>query len=231
MTSAQRQLLAATPDEARNVFLRDALLGDGLEIFGRPESCVVATASDLLVVGFPEVQLIRAAALRRPSADFLVPKIARDRFAELTRTQGHRIVLFQLPPSRELVSTHPTRLLRHGDEGLLAHVGEELRAELVEALKDVLVATACEDGLAVAFCYSGYQTETLWDIGVDTLESHQRRGFASSAVAAMAKHMAKEGRRPVWCAAEDNPPSMLLAGKLGFEEVSELFVFPTSALA
>lgn len=38
--------------------------------------------------------------------------------------------------------------------------------------------------------------------------------------------MRRLGREPVWGAADDNPPSLALAQRLGFEVVGQIFVFP-----
>jgi predicted GNAT family acetyltransferase len=72
-------------------------------------------------------------------------------------------------------------------------------------------------------------TETLWDVGIDTLEGHRRRGHAAACFHALAAWMAGRGRQPVWSAYEDYPPSLTLAAKLGFQPVDRIAVLsPTS---
>jgi GNAT superfamily N-acetyltransferase len=230
---ARERLLAALPDTARWVYLRSSLLQGEGEVFGPLEACAVASGgggpgSEITVVGGPEPRWLHAAARRCPGADVLVPPEVRAQVEGLARRPPLRITLHLLPPERALPVVHPTRILGRGDAGGLRHVPEDLREELLDALARVPVAAACAGDLPVAFCYPADQTETLWDIGIDTLEAHRRRGFAASAAAAMARHLAPTGRRPVWSAAEDNPASLRLASKLGFEPVDELFLWPAS---
>jgi hypothetical protein len=59
--------------------------------------------------------------------------------------------------------------------------------ELVDELSDVaeegvIVVAAFDGTLPVAFSYVASETETLWDVSIDTVESHRRRGYASAAV-------------------------------------------------
>jgi hypothetical protein len=41
----------------------------------------------------------------------------------------------------------------------------------------------------------------------------------------MIRHMARQGKQPVWAALEENPASWRLAWKLGFAVVDELALF------
>jgi GNAT superfamily N-acetyltransferase len=238
LSAADRErLLSALPDVPRWVELRGALLDPAEEvaIFGPPGDCAVvcgdgSVGTVVAIVGHPEPRWIRDAAALHPSAELLVPPEARGHVERLAGEPLVRAVLHLLPPDRELPLEHPTRILTLEDAGALRHVPDAQREELLGALARVPLAVACADGVPVAFCYAGSRTETLWDISIDTLETHRRRGYAAAAVAAMARHLAPAGRRPVWGAAEDNPASMLLARKLGFEPVDELFLLPASAI-
>jgi GNAT superfamily N-acetyltransferase len=80
------------------------------------------------------------------------------------------------------------------------------------------------DERVVAVCEAGTRTETLWDVGIDTLEGHRRRGHASACFRALAAHMAAQGLQPVWGAGDDNIASMRLAATLGFKPVDRLAV-------
>ncbi len=62
---------------------------------------------------------------------------------------------------------------------------------------------------------------------IDTLEDFRRRGFAEAAVRELARHLRAQGREPVWGAAEDNPASLALARKLGFQVVDRVYLFST----
>ncbi len=108
------------------------------------------------------------------------------------------------------------------------HTPAELKEELVEAAKYSPVAATCVERLPVSFCYAGSQTESLWDISIDTLAGHRNRGYAALCVAFLIEHFRRQGLAPVWGALESNVPSMKLAAKLGFTPVDQLVVFETS---
>jgi RimJ/RimL family protein N-acetyltransferase len=128
------------------------------------------------------------------------------------------------------------------------HVPEALRMELTEALEGhpsarfvpgtlperqpadasrvaIPVAAAWVDGRPVAFCYPVLQTETLWDVSVDTLSDYRGRGLAGRAARAMIRHMHGRGKAPVWGALETNAASLSVARQLGFVEAGRLVVF------
>jgi len=81
-----------------------------------------------------------------------------------------------------------------------------------------------DGGAPVAVCSAGAVTETLWDVGIDTLAGHRRRGHATAAYRALAAHLAETGRDPVWGAEDTNVASLRLADELGFEPVDRLAV-------
>ncbi len=72
-----------------------------------------------------------------------------------------------------------------------------------------------------------FRTVTLWEVAVDTVEPHRRKGYAGLCVAHMVMKMRREAqpKEPVWQAAEDDPASCRLAEKLGFERADELAWF------
>jgi predicted GNAT family acetyltransferase len=96
------------------------------------------------------------------------------------------------------------------------------------ALIGKLAATFVE-GKPVSFCDAATETETLWDIGIETLEPYRGRGYAALCVAYVIDQMGRRGKRPVWGAEESNSASMNLAAKLGFRAVDRLTVlYPPS---
>ena len=127
------------------------------------------------------------------------------------------------------------------------HVPEALRRELLDALKGrtvsrfvpgtlpaagpfvssvtVPMAAAWEDGRPVSFCYPVWQTETLWDVSIDTLEGYRRRGLGGRAARALIRHMRQMHRAPVWAAIETNAGSRALAARLGFLEAGGIAVY------
>ncbi len=104
----------------------------------------------------------------------------------------------------------------------------QLSEELLEALTFTEVAAVMVDERPVSFCYAGAETETWWDISIDTLPDYRRRGFAEQCVKFMIIHYLKLGKRPVWGAEESNIASLNLAGKLGFKPVDQVVLFTRS---
>ena len=140
-----------------------------------------------------------------------------------------------------------TTIFTEADAPDLSHVPDHLRTELIEALYgrprvrflagelpprgDQALVTGLEmcatwdAGLPVAFCYPVVQTETLWDVSIDTLEAHRGRGLGTRAARRMINRMLESGKRPVWGALESNTASRTLAARLGFVETDRLTVF------
>jgi RimJ/RimL family protein N-acetyltransferase len=70
-----------------------------------------------------------------------------------------------------------------------------------------------------------WQTETLWDVSIETLEGYRRKGLAARAARTMIRYMRRRGRAPVWGALEANLASRSLAARLGFVENAGVAVF------
>ena len=67
-----------------------------------------------------------------------------------------------------------------------------LRAELEIASRRSPVAASFVGGHPVSFCNAAAQTESLWDVSIDTLEEFRTRGHAARCVAFVIEHT--EGR-------------------------------------
>ena len=233
MTTPVEAALARLPDVHRWVEARALLLAPEGRVFalrteGEPAFVVREHASSaVFVVGLPDPAELRGALARPPRATEVIAGIERADAvaAELDRWERSRILVHalrhpeSLPPADERVRfLDPDRIRR-------LDVDEELRQELEIGAEGSDIAATFVDDRPVAFCYAGAITETLWDIAVDTVEEHRRRGHAACAVAHMIRHMLARGREPVWQAVEENPASWQLAAKLGFEVVDELVQF------
>lgn len=127
------------------------------------------------------------------------------------------------------------------------HLPELLRRELLDALRGrtvsrfvpgalppsgrlvsrvtVPMAAVWADGRPVSFCYPVWQTETLWDVSIETLEPYRRLGLGAQAARTLIRHMRGTGRAPVWGALETNTASRALAARLGFLETGGVAVF------
>ncbi len=115
------------------------------------------------------------------------------------------------------------RLLAPSELAAIDRLPPDLLAEFRVAYSPIAASLA--DGRPVSFCYAAAQTESLWDISIDTLEGFRNQGYAARCVAYMVERMEGKGLRPVWGAEEWNRASLGLAAKLGFVPVDELVVF------
>jgi len=167
----------------------------------------------------------------------------------LPEWRRHRAIVHVLPqemPWEAHVDPH-TRVFTLASAPRFDHVPELLRRELLDALRGrtvsrfvpgalppsgglvsritVPMAAVWADGRPVSFCYPVWQTETLWDVSIETLEPYQRRGLGARAARTLIRHMRGTGRAPVWGALEINTGSRALAARLGFLETAGVGVF------
>ena len=178
---------------------------------------------------------------------------AGERVAEAVARNGGEGAVIAMPENASLVARalpgwgmRPAilHLLGEGgltevpDEGVRLLSGEEglrtlprglrpgLRAELAGVLREgASVAAAFVGDVPVSFCYAASETEGLWDVSIDTLEGHRRRGHAARCAAFMVRRMRETtSKEPVWGALETNAASMGLAASLGFVPMDRYFV-------
>ena len=117
------------------------------------------------------------------------------------------------------------RLLPPAELHALRHLAADLREELLIAAEYAPVAGAFSGGAPVAFCCASAITETLWDIGIDTLDGYRRRGLAQKAAQLLIATLGSRGKWPVWGSEDGNEPSLALARTMGFVPVERLTVF------
>lgn len=144
-----------------------------------------------------------------------------------------------------------TRLFNRHTAPAFDHVPDPLRRELLDALNGrtvsrfvpgllpaapaiaspatVPMAAVWAGGRPVAFCYPVWQTETLWDVSIETLPAYRRQGLGRRAAHRLMRHMRGTGRSPVWGALEANAPSRRLAASLGFLEAAGIAVFTATS--
>lgn len=223
------------PDVPRWVEARDLLRGGRCEILGlreEPELSFVILdphgPGGIIVVGAPADDVIRAAARRNTGGGSLVARLDQaERIARLLpEWTATRAILHQLGDAPRLPEVAPgqVRFLEPGELGTLPLPGE-LAEELADTAEGSPIAATFVEGRPVAFCYAGAITETLWDISIDTLEAHRRRGYAALCVTHLIHHMRTLGKQPVWASILENPASWMLAHKLGFVPVDEVALF------
>lgn len=220
-------LAAVLPDLPRWVETRSllrtgrALLGLGAD--GEGAVVVDPRFPSGSIVGRPDPAVLRQSLARVPGDFSLIVQLdaldaARAALADWTvafaivHSPGRRFqegrelepgVVLSAPPQERWLSQLPWEIRRYAADA-----------------EAVAVSLAKES--VVAVCAAGDVTETLWDVGVDTLPGHRRRGHAAACFRALAAHMASLGRQPVWAAEEDNVASLRLAAKLGFQVVDRL---------
>ena len=138
-----------------------------------------------------------------------------------------------MPPFDHLPATLREEILQAlAGRPVTRFVGPARSAAVPSARPGLAVAAAWADGLPVAFCYAVVETETLWDVSIDTVDPYRRRGLGALAARAMIAFMARRGKSPVWGALASNEPSMRLAARLGFVPHSRLVVLaPTTTSA
>jgi GNAT superfamily N-acetyltransferase len=232
------RLARLLPDLPRWVETRGMLLSGRCDVLAAapPPACdflVRGTDFGLLcVVGTPPSESLTSAAAAGFGRQALcVPESAEAVAAALPGWRRRRFVI--LSPGGESLDEGGgaveaelrVAMLSGRDAPRLRHLPEPLRLEIETALNVSHVAAAFEDDLPVSFCYSAYETETLWDVSIDTLEAHRRRGLARRCVLFLADHMERHGKAPVWGALAENAASRRLAESLGFAPVDEIAVF------
>jgi RimJ/RimL family protein N-acetyltransferase len=93
--------------------------------------------------------------------------------------------------------------------------------DLRTSLTKGLVAGAIVEGKVVATSFVAARGEQHVDIGVYVLENYRRRGLATAVASLVARSVQSDGLVPVWSCGSHNLPSLKLAQKLGFVEVSK----------
>jgi hypothetical protein len=207
------------PDLPRWIEVRDLLLAGAGEINGlrqAPDLSFVLhepETTSTFVVGSPEISAIQAAVQPiMPNANVITPQENAAWLAQaLPAWNRTRIIVHQLSGS-PILPMEAGDKVRFLDPHLLQQLSipTELLHELESGAQHSLIAATFVEGQPVSFCYSGSQTESLWDVSIDTLPAYQRKGYAARCAAYMIRHMQAQGKRPVWQAVEENPASWRL---------------------
>jgi hypothetical protein len=217
--------------EGAIVVVRDAAL---VSIAGRPPADAVASVVSSLS---GDVNVLA----QMEDADY----VARALDGWRRRTAIIHVLPGPMPWERD--ADPQARVFTRANAPRFTHVPGELRRELLDTLKGrttarfvpgalpastgfvggmtVPIAAVWADGRPVSFCYPVWQTETQWDLSIDTLAPYRRRGLGARAARTLIRHMRGTGRRPVWGALESNTASRALAARLGFLEAGGIAVF------
>ena len=84
------------------------------------------------------------------------------------------------------------------------------------------------NGEIAAWAFSAAVSDNEIDIGVETQENYQHRGFAAIVSKAMLKYILEHNKKPVWACHYKNLASAKLAEKIGFTKIAECFVIKRS---
>lgn len=217
-------LAAVLPDDARWVYARSMLLSGGarVRLSAGGEGALVLDPTMAVLVGRPDPELL-GATLAGPTGRSLL--LEEDALAGARAAlPGWLSRLFVVHVRPEPYSGHSSPapgvvVSAPLDPAVLTGLPPDVRADAQDA---PAAALSVVDGVPVAVCAVSDLTETLWDVGIDTIESARRQGHATAAFLALAAVMAAQGRQPVWAANEDYPPSLALAARLGFRPVARI---------
>lgn len=225
-----RGLAAALPDEPRWVETRALLLSGEAVVRGTADGGGAVVLDPALPSGFLVGRADRS--MLRDVAD-----AAPQDFELVVQAGAFDDARAALPGWRVATATvlSPASTWRAGDGEIaagvvvsappearwLARVPQEDEVRFYAAMAQA-IALRLVAGEVVAVCAAGDVTESLWDVGIDTVESHRRAGHGAAVFRALAAHMAAGGRQPVWCAQDDNVASLTMAARLGFKPVDRI---------
>ena len=77
------------------------------------------------------------------------------------------------------------------------------------------VSAVVENGKAVSICHSARRSVDAEEAGVNTIPSHEGKGYGTAAVACWARIVKENGRIPLYSTSWDNTASQRVARKLG----------------
>ncbi|MBA4114872.1 MAG: GNAT family N-acetyltransferase [Rubrobacter sp.] len=229
------RLASLLPDVPRFVETRWMLLGGYCEVLGLEEEAGAVSfvardreEKDASVIGCPAPATILDAVARNGNTGevWATPENVSHVADALPGWEASPATLHLLGNDTNLpeVPKGKVRLLAPSEVWVLERLPPDLRAEITTALRHSPVAATFVDHSPVSFCYA-VETESLWDVAVDTLAAYRNRGYAALCVAYQIRRQRERDKEPVWGALESNAPSLGLAAKLGFVPVDRIFVF------
>ncbi len=133
-------------------------------------------------------------------------------------------VYFTLAGAPADLRRQDVRELVPDDVALLEAAPAELRGcgfgSSLRLLEEGVVACGLVSGRVVATAHTSAISGGYADIGVFTAEGWRGLGYATACTSMVVRRLLGMGLRPVWSAGENNPASIRIAEKVGFERVS-----------
>jgi hypothetical protein len=164
-------------------------------------------------------------------ADALAQRIGQDTGRPVRQVPDAYTILTR-PPNTVHIPAE-VRLLTQVDAAMYADSAPAFEDSPENArlmLEDGIVAAAIVDDRAVAAIEGYPSTSRYTNLMAETLPVYRNRGYATAAAALVVAEIQRQGRTPVWSASVDNPTSLRVAEKLGFERIGEMvYVIPTRA--
>ena len=237
--SLLEELAAALPDLPRWVAPRGLLLERRCEVLLGPEGrrgagylVLERDGPEAFAVHRPVASLVaQLPALAPPPTSILAPIVSAESWRALLPGWREQPAVVHVHPAPAMLPhpTHETRLLTLEDVERLGTPGAGLPAALIDELRGALargpVAAAFDGERPVSFCHAAYRTESWFDVSIDTLETHRRAGYATSAAAHLIHQLLAQGKKPVWGALDADTASMAMAKKYGFRAVDRMMMF------
>lgn len=228
MDEIRQRCLSRLPDLPLWVETRDLLLRENSRLFensNRTGFVVWSTEAGLgSVVGEPEPRTLAQAAGDVPELLAFPDNIERVR-SLVPEFNAEIATVFSAPEQLPPAPPHRCGAITLSEISAQTHLPDDLFAELAKAAEARVPVVAAFDGpLPVAFSYVASETESLWDVSIDTIESHRRQGYAAAAALHLIRSMKRKGKSAVWGALESNRASANLAHRLGFLETGRLWV-------
>lgn len=222
------------PDTAAYVDTRGLLLSRPCEIFGQDPGTgnfvVRARYSELIcVAGEPAPAAIRQAIKKSGPTITVLSNLDNGDFlaSVLPDWKKSKAILHELKhssPVRSHLYLQVSFVSREQIESIAADA-PDLAGELDREFAFTPIAATFVNRKPISFCFPTFETESLWDVSIETLPAFRRRGYAAACFKFMREHMQEEGKRPIWGAEADNKASLQLARKLGFVPVDEVVLF------
>ena len=178
MDNLRHRYLLSLPDLPLWVETRDLLLWEGSKVIENPTQSgfVVWRMEDGIgsVVGEPEPQAVALAARDVPELLAFEDNIERLR-SHLPAFQAETATIFTEPELLPYVPAHRSCEISLDEISVQSHLPADPLAELSNVAEDGVTIVAAFDGShPVAFAYVASETETLWDVSIDTIRSHRR---------------------------------------------------------
>ena len=224
----RQSLLDSTPDVPLWAATR-YLLQHGGRITSDDTGAIVANRDRdfLSVIGAPSKDTIAdAVSHATDDAEIIVQCDMVDRVHDATGLPGKRAHLHLLDGTDPVITLDPNADLRFLESAPKALPDPDLAEEIADIYdQGIAISATWVDGQPVAFCYAVCESEAYWEVSIDTLSDHRRKGHAIQAFLHHYHAMKKRNLQPIWGAFDDNLPSVNLAHRLGFKPAHEIWEF------